>query len=395
MIAAEVNPVGGNVSDVDEQIVPPVSAENGKKSAAKRQPITITMVGPPSSGKTHLISTLIGTPASRRDLTFGPDALRDPSISRVVLDGMDDAETNWDQLANHHDVLLWGRDGVDGEATSTVQKYPVRFQYKAPKPPVFGALGQLLREIVGSNPLVTTSLDLDIVDGRGGDLTRSTSNNDQYVAARRAQYISSLRQSRGLVLCLPCIRDQIDNRASSMLLLQVEAALGAKRDEPGSIPLENIAICLTKYEAIFTQYGGSAGRKATDRAEALEHLRNSGLIQILSGLKEQSSAHDLKVEIFPVSTYGFVGGRGAANYYPWKSRPGLLTRVVDEEEYEIYDTGRNVSVDTPGLKDHYPVELVEADAISLWHPFNIAPPLLFAATGRVTGPLHLSIHEVT
>ena len=382
------------MSDVSEMMSSQNEGSTNSKPAPKEVPVTITMVGPTSSGKTHLISTLIGSPASRRDLTIGPDALRDPSISRIVSGGLNDLAQNWDLLANHHDKMLRGRDGAYGEATGDVHRYPVKLQYKAPKPAKLGALGRLMRDITGSDPFQTHTLDLNIVDGRGGDLTRSTSGNDAYVANRRAQYIGSLRESRGLVLCLPCVREQIDNLASSMLLLQVEAALGAKQGDVDAVPLENIAICLTKYEAIFTRHGGSAGLRATERAEAVEQIKDVGLIQVLSGLKEQSNAHNLNVQIFPVSTYGFVGGRGAANYYPWKARPGLLTRVVDDEEYEQYKADTGASLDVPDLEDHYPVELVEADAISLWHPFNIAPPLLFAATGRVTGPLHLSVNEV-
>lgn len=374
------------------------SEEAAQNEDPRTRLTTITMVGPSNSGKTHLVSTLTGSPASLHDLRKGLDALHEPALTRSVdRDNLKEDEENWGVLTDHYEKMLYGMDSEGPEGTVVARSYRFRLRYKRPKPPGFGAFGRMMRDLTGSNPMEPHDLNLSIYDGRGGDLTRTAKVDDEYVAKRREKYLSSLQNSRGLVLCLPCVGREATSSALNTLALQVEIALDEKENATEATPLQNIAICMTKYEALFTQYGGSAGSKALERSEALAQIARIGMKEILSRLDQISTAHGVRIQIFPVSTYGFVAESGAANFYPWKHGAGLLTRAVTEQEYELFDANaddRGLSRDDYGLRDHYPVELSEADVRSLWHPFNIAPPILFAATGLVTGPLNLGIHEV-
>ena len=384
---------------------PPPRATNPPPNAQKRpQPTTITLIGPSQSGKTHMMSTIVHSPQTAlRDLKEGPNALADAAIFSPGAFESEKVEEDWNVLSRHYDMLLHGRD-VDNSGSDLQRDYRFSILQTKRAGDRFGRGGWPLSWFRKRPGNANGQLDLRLIDDRGGALARPREHarGDTVNQKRIEAYRTAVAGSSGLIVCLPFGDRDYNDRAASALKLEIDLALSKTKT-----PIRHVAICLTKFESLFTTFGADAASKAKSLDLLRQHLSRFGYMELVKTIFAYTEASfwlkKLTARVFPVSTYGFVRGTGAANFYPWKLRPGLMTRSVEEEDYEDFDVwlrrerkqaeNEEMPFSYEGcshLRDHYPVEIPEGHAKSLWHPFNIAPPLLFAATGRETGPMCLT-----
>jgi|GEM_PF-5739461 len=348
---------------------------------------TVTLIGQAASGKTHMIAALlINKPV--HDLTLGEPGLVNPRISPVGATDSEEEERKWHLLNRHFNSMFLGRES-DIEATQDVTDYSFSISWDGVNGPKKASrIAWLLprQRLSPRRPEPGAQVPIRLIDGRGGDLAYDEfleSAQDPRIAERRTAYRDALRQAGGVVICHGLTAGDYQQQNMASLQLNIDATLESNgRDK--KLPLKYIAICLTKYEALFPAHGANAAAAATDREAFIRRIKRLGLDRLFGNVL--TSGGGVQVRVFPVSTYGFVDGHGSANYYPWKGAPGLLTRAIDEADYD--------DPDLPGLRDHYPVPISQAMAMARWQPFNLAPPLLFAATGRITGPLSVGAEEL-
>jgi hypothetical protein len=170
------------------------------------------------------------------------------------------------------------------------------------------------------------------------------------------------------------------------LLEEFRLALDLKKSSRNATPFRHIALCLTKYETVLQGEGNKAGLVARDRADFIEIARKSaGVRQFAEVLRRGGEEGGYRTAVFPVSTFGFIEGFGAPNWYDYPWAAGLRTRAVDS-----YDLDND---DLPNYRDHFPETVSQQRALNMWHPFNVAPPLVFALTGRMTGPNFAMIQD--
>lgn len=350
---------------------------------------TITLVGQSRSGKTNLLSALMCTNNALNDLQEGPQPVLHPALSTLADPGSP-AEKNYYSLTTHRRNILRGRD-YGNEGTDQVRGYPALLQYDEPEPDP-----QKQRGIFGgkrANAMANrVRLGFTIVDGRGGDIAAADyiePNNpqNQQTISRQNEYRYGLDNSIGMVICMPIVGDEYSADIADHLVLEINAAIRRKVDLPTLPPLRYVSLVFTKYDSLFAAEGVSAGRIARRPEEAVKQLRGQAMMKKFASIFHQGQATGgYETLIFPASTFGFVEGEGAANYYDYPPAPGLLIRAIDELDYT--DTDLNITSKTQ-LRDHFPLPVSEQEAETCWRPFNIAPPVLFALTGRVTGPLAL------
>ncbi|MCA8928217.1 MAG: hypothetical protein KDC18_09110 [Alphaproteobacteria bacterium] len=356
--------------------------------AAKR---TVTLIGPAQSGKTHMVAALlINQPV--QDLTQGPDALENPRLVRSDATTSDEEEEVWQRLSRHYNTMFFGRDLLELEATYQVHRYRLTVLWNGAAKQGSG-LG--LRRWLGGGKEAMSAVALELIDGRGGDLAYDAfvqATTDREAAQRRDDYRKALAASQGVMICQGLGDNDYQQMNIDALNRNIESIL-LTVDSQRKPKLRQVAICLTKYETLFSKYGADAMQKAVDRDFLIRRIREMGMDQMFRtilahGVGEAAGRRGsgVVVRVFPVSTYGFVGGYGAANFYPWPQAPGLLTRAVEATDYD--------DPELEGLRDHYPVPISQGQAMQNWRPFNLAPPLLFAATGKVTGPLSVRAEDL-
>ncbi len=342
---------------------------------------TVTLIGPTQSGKTHMIAALlINQPV--QDLCMGQDAVANPRIVRSSATDSDDEEENWHRLSRHFNSMFFGRES-DVEATQALSRYSMIMAWDGVRPrPPKSWVGRLLSRRRGG----LSAISLELVDGRGGDLAYDEfvqASVDETAARRRDEYRAALSESNGVIICQGLRPNDYNQLNVDALNRNIESIL-LKMNGERTANLKSIAICLTKYESLFPKFGADALQKAVDRDEFIERMRDLGMDQIFRAVLAHGQGgrggSGVSVRVFPVSTYG------SANFYPWPQASGLLTRAVDVEDYD--------DPELEGLRDHYPVPISQNQARQLWRPFNLTPPLLFAATGKVTGPISVGAEEL-
>lgn len=354
-------------------------AERSNKTADK----TLSIVGQSSSGKTNLLASLLHNTAANEDLLEGPDRVsRGQFIERPGDDRREDTEV----LQRHFGHMLRGLDHFEGAATEAVRRYRCRLEFTPPdEPPPARAWG-----MGRSRSASAVGIDFDIVDGRGGDVAPDAleSELDERTKARRQLYRDALQQSSAALICMPVQESAHKNTVVRNFIQELDLMKEAKRTDTTLPRLKRVAICFTKYEAEFLAHGPGAIDVASDPDVFRERMSDHASLQMFGPLVEANhSEHAFDLMFFPVSSYGFISQGGAPNFYEYPEAPGLKTRAVDPiEDY-----------DNPGLQDyedHFPVAVNDAAAKKLWWPYNVAPPFLFALTGRVTGPLALTPEEI-
>ena len=349
---------------------------------------TITLVGQSRSGKTNLLSALLYNPNGLEDIKFGPDPVENPAISTLALAGSPE-EKSFHSLSVHQRNILRGRD-FGNEGTDQVRGYPALLEFDDPKATQvrrgwFGG-GQQVQSPIRSR------LAFTIVDGRGGDIAPSeyidpNDPDNESTISRVVEYRDGLDNSVGMVICMPIVDTEFQADVADKLVREVTSAIHRKAQTSGLATLKHVALVFTKYDALFAAEGASAGQLARSPDKTIRLLKGQAIMRRFTPIFHQAQAKSgFQALIFPASTFGFVAGDGPANYYKYQMAPGLLGRAVDAEDYADPDLNEEGQ---PGLRDHFPIPMPEKEALTLWQPFNIAPPILFALTGRVTGPLVL------
>ncbi len=349
---------------------------------------TITLLGQAASGKTNLLTAFLNHNPSWLDLEDGPDFVQNFSVSEMFTSGSEE-ERAFDYLRTHYASLLAGKENLL-EGTNAARRYGIKMSFHQPAQAKVQKSGWLgIPSLSSSAPAREEELEFSIVDGRGADAApvEMIQSDDKDATARRQEYRDGMDDSSGFVLFMPLMSDDEGTKAiiSQRFLGEITESLRRKREKLGTLPkLQRIALCFTKCERAFMNDGVYAAESATEMARYDGFFRGNAVLSTFRSLLADSLKDDtFDMRVFPVSTYGFVRNSGSPNFYPWPSSPGLLTRAVDP--IDDYD-----DIDMPDYKDHFPIALKDDQARSLWRPFNIAPPLLYALTGRITGPVSFS-----
>ncbi len=362
-----------------------MAMKNGKSLPA------ITLLGQAGSGKTNLLTTFLNHNASWLDLEEGNDQVVNVSL-KEKFDSGGEEERAFDYLRSHYVSMLSGREDLL-EGTNAARRYGLSMSYSdavKEEPP---ETGWLSRSRFKAKPTQRSyAHDFEIVDGRGADAAPSEmiSSSDKDTIARRQAYRDGMDDSVGFVVFMPLMSDDEGSEAiiSQRFLGELNNAFERKLANPKKHPkLLNVSLCFTKCERAFMRDGVYGLDEATSFESYERLLRGNAVLSTFRSLLSASLSEDsFEMRVFPVSTYGFIRNSGTANFYPWVDSPGLLTRSVDR--FKQYD-----NPDIPDFKDHFPFELKDDQAKSMWRPFNIAPPLLYALTGRVTGPISFTAQE--
>lgn len=357
----------------------------------------VTMVGQSSSGKTNLLATLLQNRKSWFDIQTGWDGISDIGMESSAPEGSP-SEADMNVLDRQFKAILSGRD-FDAEGTDTVRHYPFTLKFTSH----VRKKKRLVGIATGGTHTVSEhqSIRFDVVDGRGGDLAppafvdpNDPENEDQL--SRRAEYVAGLDESVGVLVCMPIKDEEFDTTMATKLVDTIVKTIKRRKRANALKPLERIALCFTKYDLLFSQDGTDAGHQALDPGVVIEQLSGQTMFEVFRPLfNEQKQSSELDIRVFPASTLGFINGAGAANYYDYQHAPGLLTRrVTPEIDYDDPDLNPDAGREGKSTyQDHFPFQITEQAASSQWQPFNIAPPLVYALTGRLTGPLHLSPDE--
>ena len=346
----------------------------------------ITLVGQSESGKTNLLATLLGNNNAHLDLGIGPMKVVDVSWTAATGGAYDDK--NVDALMSYANNILRGQV-LSNPGSDEVKIYPCRLRYSSvERVRKRGGFMWLGSRYIEERIAKATEVKFNIVDGRGGDIAPkrhldAENPNDAEAIGRQAEYRERLNESQGAVVIMPVDKDGFKIDLANRLVSELMRTIEYRKGKSDLNKLRNISLCYTKYDQLFTGEGATAGEKAADLDRAVDYLKDEAIVRVFERIYSLAESDpELNVAIFPVSTFGFVDGTGVANFYDWKDSPGLLTRAVSGKR-----DWNNPKL--PQSKDHFPFEISENEAMTLWCPFNIAPPLFFALTGLVTGPLYL------
>lgn len=350
----------------------------------------ITLLGQAASGKTNLLAGLLNHDQALQDLQEG----RNPVVNAglVAQPGNDvEDEKAFSNLSRHFVSMLEGAENLL-EGTNAVRRYGVRLFYDEPAEKEAVKSGRWLPLLGGRTKADQVTHSFEIVDGRGADAAPSEviTDADKDAVKRRQDYRDGMDESSGFVLFMPLMSDDEGSEAiiSQHFLAELSKAIERKANPTKSnVALKQVALCFTKCERAFVEDGVYAFDEARDPRTYEDLLRDNAVLSTFRSVLAESLREDaFDVRVFPVSTYGFVHDSGAPNFYPWPSAPGLLTRAVNE--FDHYNDG-----EIPDYKDHFPFPVQDDQAKSMWRPFNIAPPILYALTGRITGPISFSAQE--
>jgi hypothetical protein len=315
----------------------------------------------------------------------GSNACQSP-VLEMMADDDEDRRLDRDNMITHYANILQVKDSFEGrnQGTDQARSYRARLGFSRDAEVRRGLLRQMRLE---AQPETHEFL---IVDGRGGDLAPNeygrSIQRDEVFMKRRAEYRDALIRSTGLVICLTIAPSEYDSTMGARLLEEFRLACELKQTAKQGQPFRHIALCLTKYETVMHGDGNKAGVAARDREVFLDIAhRSAGVGQFAELLKRGRAGGDYRAAVFPVSTYGFVEGTGAVNLYDYPAAPGLRTRAVSAYDYD--------NADLPDYRDHFPDPITQTQALTMWQPFNLAPPLLYALTGVLTGPMHATIED--
>lgn len=351
----------------------------------KQKVPAITLLGQAASGKTNLLTAFLNHQASWLDLQTGPDAVAYASFAAEYVSGGEE-ERAFDYLRNHYVAMLKGRE-FKLEGTNAARRYNVKYSF-TDKPlnaePEVEKSKWWQKSRTAAAPIAMRG-SFQIIDGRGADAAPSEiiTSEDKDAIARRQDYREGMDDSVGFVIFMPLMSTDEGSEAmiAARFLSELQEAIKRKASRPTELPkLKNVALCFTKCEQAFSIYDVDGEVEARDMANYRQILHGNALLSnFRSIIAESLSPEEYNLRVFPVSTYGFVHPTGQSNFYPWEEAPGVLTRAVDAiDDFE--------NPDLPDFKDHFPFPLTDDQARTMWRPFNIAPPLLYALTGRITGP---------
>lgn len=347
---------------------------------------TITIAGQSASGKTNMLASLLFNKNVCADLDIGPDRVDGPVVGPRVSEGK--SAHDIDDLRDHYARMISGKEDLMGEGTNEVRRYPSRLSFAVPPASAKQTSTWLNRP--KTKPRYVT-LDFDIVDGRGNDLAsvKREAELDKTERSRRDTYRDALSASTGAIICMSIQREAFSNKVVDKFLTELERMKKQKKDDPSLPRLAHVAICYTFYETDFIASGAVAGELASDRGEFQRRMRDHASRTMFVDFVQSNRGNDrFDLRFFPVSSYGFIRGNGAANFYNYPNAKGLKTRSVD-----VFDDYNNPEL--PDYWDHFPYPMTQAEAAELWWPYNLAPPVLFALTGRVTGPLSVTPSELS
>ena len=348
----------------------------------------ITLVGQSDSGKTNMLAALLGNTNAHADLQTGPGRITDVSWSAATDDSSDDKQV--EQLMGYADNILRGRV-LTNEGSNEVRIYPCTLDYREIVK-VTKRQGLFNGSVVYDKPSDPKRINFKIIDGRGGDIAPENyldpdNPQDERPIARQREYRDRLNESVGAIVIMPIDKKGFQRDLANRLVRELMRTIDERKKASDLPKLKHVALCYTKYDDLFTHLGAGAGEKAASWDAVVKHLADSAMVKVFQPLFSLAQNDpEFKICIFPVSTFGFVHGTGAANFYNLEESPGLLTRTIKRDDWN--------NPETPDLINHFPFEMTENQAQSLWRPFNIAPPIYFALTGKITGPLYLHPEEI-
>jgi GTPase SAR1 family protein len=355
----------------------------------------IAIMGPSQSGKTLLVSAIMNAQSLEREIC---DPEPNP-LQGIELQPAYDAQINPPSEGNEDSLRLMERAYFsiphclppDASGELFEHKFTLDWQdAQDPATPPRMARRLFRAREVQKEPVLQPwqSQTYSLWDGRGGDLTEEINPADTEVFEASKRYKDKIRNASGMIVCVSSIDEEYvekDINKIETLLAQNRALVGGAAPEDR---LRYLSVCFTKAETRFLRDGNAAYANMCDPEQAVKRMpakRYMDLLQVLDGYRAR---HGVEVRVFPVSTFGFINGSGAANFYPHPKKPGLLTRVVTEAQLDESD-GTGLT-----WRDHFPKAISDNKVSELWRPFNVMPAFFFAATGRVTGVMSFSLDEL-
>ncbi len=345
--------------------------------------LTLTLVGQSASGKTNMLASLLFNNNALIDLSEGNDKVAAPSLT---LERTDETISNVEELQRHYRRMLSGRDELEGEGSLDVRSYSCRLEFDTLNKAQPKKRGFFRR----ASTSTLESFGVELFDGRGGDIAPEVPEEelDEPTKARRDAYRDAMEKSSAVLVCMPVQKEAYNDDVVRRFLPELKRALDEKEVDPQLPRLNRVAICFTKYEAEFLDKGVNAIELAADRDTFKKLMSGHASLEMFRDFVSSNRGRaSFDLRFFPVSSYGFIGEGGAPNFYGYPEARGIKTRSIDS--YRDYD-----DPELPGYKSHFPVAMNDAEAVELWFPFNVAPPFLFAATGKVTGPISLDAREL-
>lgn len=357
-----------------------ITHETEEEAPRPRTDRAITVIGPSGSGKTLMIATLLNDEGLANDIISA-----EPDVESVMVIP-EHREREAVALSILDDTYFRIMAGGDAEATRS--PYNVTFGLHIRRhTEVKGSILSLRRS--GRRDISATNFVL--WDAPGGHMTGDFVSHDESVLREKLEFKRALNSAEAVIICVSVLdKDYKDQQINAL-----EAELKDLINNRGSSPLRRIIVCLTKFDALFQRDGTDAYKRASDpdevakrlRAETCERYGNLfAVLKHLNGHHYEQTGAEIEVRVFPVSTFGFVKGEGAANFYDHKKWPGLMTRTISGLALDTVS-----DEDNRPMRDHYPVEMLDAKAKPLWRPFNLLQPLYFAAEGRIAGDHCLSL----
>lgn len=379
---------------------PPSDSDTSVSNIPTKDLKKITLVGPSNSGKTFLLAALGSAASVARDALEGEDAVARCSFVFELDKDDADSQIKINLLRSLYEGIL---DAAGGSAaTAKIFRYRVKVSHSESAPTSTAEVSQPYRLRKKAPEIIQPHTDdlqskrelFQIVDGRGGDLTSLQYRNDPGPDAIKFidEHYGALLEASGALICLPW-RDGKTIEQSDEVEVLDGAIDGLERlikdsDFCDRSLVENLAVCITKYELAFLEDGSNAYKKALNTEATREVLRNSVYSDLFDALRDLHQDRPIgkkpRIRVFPCSTFGFVEGKGASNYYPSQKYPGLLTRSVSRQIWQ----------NDPEIKAHFPQPISNTKASAMWMPFNLGSPSFFAATGKVTGPLSFSLDDL-
>lgn len=343
----------------------------------------ITIVGQSKSGKTNMLASMLHNRQAHKQMEMGETPLESAAFFPQA-DLSPAEESVLEEIGRHYRSMLRGLDLLHLEGTREVRQYNCILQNtEMAVPEKKGWRSKSAAQKIQINtPFILT-------DGRGGDIApeEAVDPEDETTMSRRVAYRDAADRSIGHVVCMPIQTEEYRTEVIQRFLRELRGSLKRKAEDRDLPPLKRIAICYTKYEMPFMEFGVDARVAATDPDEFIRTIKESASFADFVGFLGDSDVNEIETRIFPVSCFGFVKTDGSANFYNYPYAPGLMTRAIDEhDDYE--------NRELPNYKDHFPLPLTEGQAAGMWEPFNAACPFLYALTGRVTGPLSVTVKQV-
>jgi hypothetical protein len=324
-----------------------------------QEEIRIGLMGPTRAGKTNLFETFgnaltsgrHGFPkACRPRLTKAADAKPVAGLTLVEIRKDRDSHKKGPQNSTEWQALAGNTPPTSGEQPMVTRAYDL----------AYSDLHDQRRE---------KAVRLIITDA-AGEHTFSLTPPDESTLEYRYDVAKELGRCQGFVVVVP-----LASANDGWILQELEhwlADLSASAESGPSKEPRRVVIALTRYDAMFTDFGCEALRLAADPKVAVEIVSRfvrkggNGISYRNNLLKfDHSAGGAFRISFVPTSSFGFVPGFGCVNLDPAGAAPedigGLVASGSSPPSFKVRIEG-------------YPDN-------QFLFPFLTADPFIFAATG--------------